>query len=170
MIRRQITNRIKKLKKGFPVLAITGPRQSGKTTLIKNIFPKYEYFNLENPTLLSLVENDPAGFFNQHNSQVILDEVQRVPILLSYIQSIVDEHKVMGDFIISGSENILLSEKINQSLAGRAAYINLLPLSNLELATARKLKSNMYQQIFTGNFPAIYDRPVSPVDYYDAYL
>ena len=170
MIKRQITKRIKDLQKGFPVLAITGPRQSGKTTLIKNIFPKYEYFNLENPTLLALVENDPAGFLNQHNSHIILDEVQRIPILLSYIQSTVDEHKIMGDFIISCSENLLLSEKINQSLAGRVSYINLLPLSNLELSNAHKIKSSMYQQIFTGNFPAIYDRPVSPIDYYDSYL
>ena len=82
MIKRQITSQINRLKKGFPVIAVTGPRQSGKTTLIKNIFPKYTYFNLENPETLNMVENDPAGFINTNNHKIIIDEVQKVPQLL----------------------------------------------------------------------------------------
>jgi hypothetical protein len=170
MIDRHVTSQINQLKTGFPVLAVTGPRQSGKTTLLKEMFSGYEYFNLENPEILSLVENDPAGFINLHKKKVILDEVQRVPQLLSYIQAIVDEQKVMGNFIISSSENMLLSEKINQSLAGRAAYIQLYPLSNQELAGANLLKSSMYHQIFTGFYPAIYDRKINPIDYYNQYI
>jgi len=170
MIKRHISTQIDRLKKGFPVLAITGPRQSGKTTLIKEIFSDYEYLNLENPEILALVENDPAGFMRSHKNKVIIDEVQRVPQLFSYIQTIVDEQKVMGNFIISGSENLLLSEKINQSLAGRAAYIHLYPLSHKELVEAEKDKKDVYQQIFTGSYPAIYDRKVTPIDYYNQYL
>lgn len=170
MINRQITSQINRLKKGFPVIAVTGPRQSGKTTLIKNIFPKYNYFNLENPETLSIIENDPAGFINSNNQKIIIDEVQRVPQLLSYIQSIVDEQKLMGNFIISGSENLLLSQKVNQSLAGRAAYINLLPLSNQELSQHKLLAKNIHKQIFTGFYPAIYDRKIDPIDYYNQYI
>lgn len=170
MIKRQITSQINRLKKGFPVIAITGPRQSGKTTLIKNIFPKYAYFNLENPETLGIIENDPAGFINTNNQKIIIDEIQRVPQLLSYLQSTVDEQKVMGNFIISGSENLLLSQKINQSLAGRAAYVNLLPLSNQELSQNKLLSNNLHQQIFTGFYPAIYDRKIDPVDYYNQYI
>ncbi len=170
MIKRQITSQINRLKKGFPVIAVTGPRQSGKTTLIKNIFPKYTYFNLENPETLNMVENDPAGFINTNNHKIIIDEVQKVPQLLSYIQSTVDEQKTMGNFIISGSENLLLSQKINQSLAGRAAYINLLPLSNQELSQNKLPTKNLHQQIFTGFYPAIYDRKIDPIDYYNQYI
>ncbi len=170
MIKRHIAAQINRLKKRFPVLALTGPRQSGKTTLLKEMFAGYEYFNLENPEVLSLVENDPAGFINFHPKKIVIDEVQRAPQLLSYIQAVVDEQKLMGNFIISGSENLLLSEKINQSLAGRAAYILLYPLSNQELAGANLLKSNVYQQMFTGAYPAIYDRRIDPIDYYNQYI
>ena len=170
MIKRQIVTQINRLKKGFPVIAVTGPRQSGKTTLLKEIFPDYEYFNLENPETLFAIENDPAGFINFHQYKVIIDEVQRVPELLSYIQATVDEQKIMGNFIISGSENLLLSEKINQSLAGRAAYVQLFPLSNKELSNRELLKSNIYDQIFTGSYPALYDRDLDVIDYYDQYI
>ncbi|HCC84098.1 MAG TPA: AAA family ATPase, partial [Candidatus Pacebacteria bacterium] len=91
MIKRLITSQIDRLKKGFPVIVVSGPRQSGKTTLIKKIFPDYQYFNLENPETLGIVESDPAGFVNANTQRIIIDEVQRVPQLLSYIQAVVDE-------------------------------------------------------------------------------
>ena len=94
MIKRIITVQINRLKKGFPVVVVTGPRQSGKTTIIKNIFPDYQYFNLENPETLGIVENDPAGFININTKKVIIDEVQKIPQLLSYIQSTVDEQQM----------------------------------------------------------------------------
>ena len=170
MIKRLITSQIDRLKKGFPVIVVTGPRQSGKTTLIKKIFPDYQYFNLENPETLGIVENDPAGFINANTQKIIIDEVQRVPQLLSYIQAVVDEQHVMGNFILSGSENLLLSEKINQSLAGRAAYINLLPLSIEELKSHEHVTDKVFTQIFTGFYPAIYDKDIKPIDYYDQYI
>jgi len=170
MIKRLITSQIDRLKKGFPVIVVSGPRQSGKTTLIKKIFPDYQYFNLENPETLGIVESDPAGFVNANTQRIIIDEVQRVPQLLSYIQAVVDEQNIMGNFILSGSENLLLSEKVNQSLAGRAAYINLLPFSVEELETHEKATDKIYAQIFTGFYPAIYDKDIRPVDYYDQYI
>ena len=170
MIKRIITVQINRLKKGFPVVVVTGPRQSGKTTLIKNIFPDYQYFNLENPETLGIVENDPAGFININTKKVIIDEVQKIPQLLSYIQATVDEQQMMGNFILSGSENLLLSEKISQSLSGRAAYINLLPLSLEELKSHKQVPDTMYEQIFTGFYPAIYDKDIQPIDYYDQYI
>lgn len=170
MIKRLITPQIDRLKKVFPVIVVTGPRQSGKTTLIKEIFPNYHYFNLENPETLSIVENDPAGFINANTQKIIIDEVQRVPQLLSYIQAVVDEQKIMGNFILSGSENLLLSKKINQSLAGRAAYVNLLPLSIEELKGYKRTTDKVFKQVFTGLYPAIYDKGIKPIDYYDQYI
>ncbi len=170
MIARNITSRINRLATQFPVLAVTGPRQAGKTTLLKEMFPDYDYFNLENPETLSTIENDPATFIREHQDKVIIDEVQRIPELLSYIQVTVDETKKLGSFIISGSENLLLSEKINQSLAGRAAYITLYPLSIQELKSAQLLKPNFYEQIFTGSYPFLYDKKTEVVSFYEQYI
>lgn len=118
MITRDIENKVILLSKSFPVVAITGARQTGKTTFLKDFFKEYQYYNLETPSTLAMVESDPKAFIhNQHH--IIIDEVQKFPQLLSYIQEVVDERKEMADFIISGSENILLSEKISQSFAGR---------------------------------------------------
>lgn len=170
MIKRQMTQRINELKKAFPVIVVTGPRQSGKTTLIREMFPDYEYFNLESPQTLQSVQNDPAGLVNPKTHKIIIDEVQRVPELLSYIQVAVDEQHIAGNFILSGSENLLLSEKINQSLAGRAAYVNLLPLSYEELKSAGKEYKNLYKQIFTGQFPALYSKKYQPIEYFEQYI
>lgn len=165
-----MTQRINELKKAFPVIVVTGPRQSGKTTLIREMFPDYEYFNLESPQTLQSVQNDPAGLVNPKTHKIIIDEVQRVPELLSYIQVAVDEQHIAGNFILSGSENLLLSEKINQSLAGRAAYVNLLPLSYEELKSAGKEYKNLYKQIFTGQFPALYSKKYQPIEYFEQYI
>ena len=170
MIKRAITTRIESLKNQFPVLAVTGPRQSGKTTILKEMFPDYAYFNLENPETLLKIESDPASFIREHQHKVIIDEVQRIPELLSYIQVTVDETKKLGSFIISGSENLLLSEKINQSLAGRAAYISLYPLSNQELEAEKLLKPSIYEQIFTGSYPFLYSHDIETIGYYDQYI
>lgn len=95
MIKRYITNYINRLKKSFPVVVVTGPRQSGKTTLIRSMFPKYEYYNLENPQTFNMVKNDPAGFININTTKIIIDEVQRIPELLSYIQVTADEQQLI---------------------------------------------------------------------------
>ena len=154
---------------GFPVIGLIGPRQSGKTTLMRSMFPEYKYYNLESPDVLAFIESDPAGFIRtQHN--VMIDEVQRMPELLSYIQVAVDERQMMGDFIISGSENLLLSEKIGQSLAGRAAYATLLPLTIGELAASGEDAGDLYERILHGFYPALYSRNVAPFTYYDQYI
>ena len=136
---------------------------------MKKMFPEYKYFNLESPDIRSFIESDPAGFIkSQHN--IMIDEVQRMPELLSYIQVTVDERQMMGDFIISGSENLLLSEKIGQSLAGRAAYATLLPLSIYELEASGEKLGDLYGQILRGFYPAVYSRNVTPFTYYDQYI
>jgi len=113
--------------KNYPVVFITGPRQSGKTTLSKQTFAKYYYQNLENPEIRLTAQTDPKNFLSQSNNMII-DEIQRVPDLISYIQSIVDENPDKK-YVITGSQNILISKKVSQSLAGRIAIFTLLPLS-----------------------------------------
>jgi len=169
MISRSIEKELKSVAKQFRVLALTGPRQSGKTTIIRNIFKDYAYFNLENLETLNEVENDKAGFI-KNKSKVIIDEIQRAPELMHMIQAIVDERKIKGDFIISGSQNLLLSEKISQTLAGRAGYLKLLPLSILELKKAKLLKKDLDTQLLTGFYPSIYDSKIASEKYYDNYI
>ncbi|MDR2429220.1 MAG: ATP-binding protein [Candidatus Margulisbacteria bacterium] len=169
MLPRNIISTAEKYKKLFPVLAVTGPRQSGKTTFLKTYFKNYKYFNLENIETYRLFTEDPAAFINSKQAKIIIDEVQRVPELLSYIQAVVDEQKIMGSYIVSGSENLLLSAKIAQSLTGRAAYLTLPPLVNSEIAQSKLPLKNLYAKIFTGGYPAIFDRRLNPTVYYEEY-
>ena len=154
----------------FPVLAVTGPRQSGKTTLLKNLFKEYRYVSLENPNTREFATLDPVGFLNQYDQFVILDEVQRVPQLFSYIQTKVDESGQMGHYILSGSQNFHLLNNITQSLAGRVALFKLLPLDFFELNTGKLLASTYTQAAFNGFYPAIFDRDIDPVIFYSNYL
>jgi predicted AAA+ superfamily ATPase len=169
MIKREIEQQMEVLSKAFPVIAITGARQTGKTTFLKYYFPDYKYYNLETPSTLAEVEADPKAFIHQQ-SHIIIDEIQRFPDLISYIQEVVDERKKMADFIISGSESLSLSEKISQSLAGRAGYLKMFPFSFSELTTAKKLDNNFKKQILNGFMPALYDRNIPPTVYYDQYI
>ncbi|QEC45702.1 ATP-binding protein [Pseudobacter ginsenosidimutans] len=169
-IHRQITSLIKAQISKFPVLAITGPRQSGKTTLLKNLFSEYRYVSLENPNTREFATVDPVGFLNQNNKFVILDEVQRVPSLFSYIQARVDESGLMGQFILSGSQNFHLLKNITQSLAGRVALFKLLPLDFNELRSAQLLETTYLHAAIKGFYPAIFDRLIDPVVFYSNYL
>lgn len=148
-IKRNIQKQLNKLKTGFPVIAVTGPRQSGKTTPLQNSFPSYEYFNLELPQTRQLIKKDPVMFFKTHPKNIIMDEVQRLPELLSHIQVHVDETQKMGSILLSGSQNLLISEQISQSLAGRAAYLTLHPLSISELKKTNLLENTYPKQLFT---------------------
>lgn len=116
MIARDLTESLQKAASGYPVVTLTGPRQSGKTTLVRHIFPEYQYASLEDPELRTFAKDDPRGFLGQFNRYVILDEVQRVPELFSFIQVIVDEQDISGQYILTGSQNFLLVNSINQSL------------------------------------------------------
>ena len=170
MINRQIIKSIKSLITKFPVLALTGPRQSGKTTLLKNSFPEYRYISLEDLDYRNYALEDPKGFLEEYNYKVIFDEAQRVPHLFSYIQTIVDESKKMGHFILTGSQNFLLLENITQSLAGRVILFKLLPFDFTELKNEKILLSNWKEQAIKGFYPAIYDRDINPSIYYANYI
>ena len=156
MIQRTIQAQLKKLAAMYPVVTITGPRQSGKTTLAKMTFPDYRYVSLENFDIRQMAEADPKGFLKSYAAPVILDEIQRVPALLSYIQTIVDENKSSGQYILTGSHQPQLGQGVSQSLAGRTGILQLLPLSISELASAGVVLSRD-QYMTQGFMPRLYD-------------
>jgi len=172
MIYRNITPYIKELAKKMPVIAITGPRQSGKTTLAKAIFSDYDYVTLENLNIRSLAQQDPQGFLKQYDkgSGVILDEVQQVPELFSYLQGIVDEKPRPGFYILTGSQHFLLSQSISQTLAGRISIFTLLPFSIVELENAKLLASDANEAMFTGFYPRIFEQKLQPTEWYPGYI
>ncbi|MBE2241331.1 MAG: AAA family ATPase, partial [Burkholderiaceae bacterium] len=132
MFDRHACARVLRLARGFPVVVLTGPRQSGKTTLARAAFPGHTYVSLEDPDVRERVAADPRGFLDRHHGGLLVDEVQRVPALLSYLQTAVDAHPGMGRVVLTGSQNLLLSAAVSQSLAGRAGYLELLPLAYAE--------------------------------------
>lgn len=152
----------------FPILAITGPRQSGKTTIARMSFPEYRYVNLENPDARLFATTDPKGFLAVYNQYVIFDEIQNVPELFSYLQQIVDESNMDGQFILSGSQNFLLLEKITQSLAGRVFMMELLPLTQSELAEFNL--NNCFEALAKGAYPRIFDKNIKSEDFYSSYI
>lgn len=169
-INRQIASEIEKQKNKFPIIALTGPRQSGKTTLLKEIFSSYRYVSLENPDVRAFATDDPVGFLKLYNEHVIFDEVQRVPSLFSYIQGIVDDSGQMGQFILSGSQNFHLLNSITQTLAGRVALFRLLPFDFTELKYAGIPDTSYSQAAVKGFYPAIYTREIDPVVFYANYI
>jgi predicted AAA+ superfamily ATPase len=169
MIKRAIQNELERVAKEYPVVTITGPRQSGKTTLTRMQFPDHTYCNLENPDIRRLADDDPRAFFSQYPAPVIIDEVQRVPDLLSYIQVMADETQERGHFILTGSHQLRLKQEVSQSLAGRTALLELLPLSIEELTTS-KIALSRDELIFQGFYPRIYSENVSPETLYRNYL
>lgn len=170
MIKREIVNRIKQYGIKYPVIAVTGPRQSGKTTLLKSAFPDYEYISLENPDNRNFAETDPNGFFRRYSRKIILDEVQRIPALFSYIQTLVDESGERAQFILSGSQNFHLMESITQSLAGRVAIFRLFPFDFQELQSVGLLNDDYLHNLVKGFYPAIYDRDIPSGIFYSNYV
>jgi predicted AAA+ superfamily ATPase len=170
MINRAIIEQIRKMAGKMPVLSITGPRQSGKTTLAKMCFPDYDYANLENPDTFEEAKSDPRLFLTSFKKGLVIDEVQRLPELFSYIQTISDERNKDGEFILTGSQNFLLSAKISQSLAGRVFVIHLLPFSISELKKAGFTMNNPMEYIFKGFYPRIYDKDIEPNLFFPSYI
>lgn len=167
---RNIKNEMEIYVRKYPILAITGPRQSGKTTFLKTEFSHYEYVNLENIDNRNFAKEDPNGFLKQFSEYIVLDEVQRVPELFSYLQTKVDEDKIMGQYILSGSQNFQLMQSITQSLAGRVALFKLLPFDYQELQTAGWLSDDYAVNLQRGFYPAIYDRKIPSKIFYSNYI
>ena len=173
MYKREIEKILKKYTQ-FPVVAILGPRQSGKTTLAKNTFKNYVYTSFEDPYTRDLAKSDPHKFLEAHDNKfgIIIDEFQYVPEILSYIQLEVDEKKRAGYFILTGSQNFLMSSAITQSLAGRVGILTLLPLSISELKQSNLIKDDdgLYNMIFSGGYPRIYSEKLDPILLYPSYI
>lgn len=170
MIKRTAHDTILRLAKGFPVIAITGPRQSGKTTLAKSTFPDKAYLTLEDPDTRLLAETDPRGFLSRHPDGLILDEVQRAPQLFSYLQGVVDDQLIPGKYVLTGSQQFGLLSGITQSLAGRVGLVQLLPFAINELEPANKLPVNLDRLMLCGMYPPLYDRELDPTDWFPAYV
>ncbi len=170
MIPRSASETLQRLAQGFPVVALTGPRQSGKTTLARSIFANKPYVSLENPEERDFAERDPRRFLQRFSDGAILDEVQRVPALLSWLQEIVDTRKRMGDFILTGSAQFDLLAGLTQSLAGRVGRVELLPFAADELGAAGILPKTLEQMLYQGAFPPLYDRQLAPADWFPNYV
>ncbi len=172
MIKRELTSILKYLAQQFRVLAILGPRQSGKTTITQETFNKHVYVSLEDPDNRSFAETDPRAFLQLHHNEhgIILDEIQHVPALLSYIQTEVDRTQKKGYFILTGSQNFLLNEKITQTLAGRVMIFTLLPLSIHELQQADLLPQDINTLMLQGSYPPIYADNIDPLYWYPTYI
>lgn len=169
MFNRDLESELKELAKGYPIVTVLGPRQSGKTTLVQHAFPEKKYANLEFPDVRALAIEDPRAFLEQFREGAILDEIQRAPELLSYIQPLVDEKDQKGMFILTGSHQLELQEAISQSLAGRTALLTLLPLNFTELKAAG-FELSIDEWMLKGGYPRIYKDHLDPTKAYRNYF
>lgn len=169
-IPRDLVAALERLRTKFPILAVTGPRQSGKTTLLRHLFPGYEYVSLENPEIRERALTDPNGFLSTYAERAIFDEVQQAPQLFSYLQGKVDRDRQMGQYVLSGSQNFQLLESITQSLAGRVALFKLFPFTFGELSHIGALAAQWEEAAFRGFYPPVYDREIAPTDFYLNYV
>lgn len=177
MIKRDAEQTIRELAKCFPVVALTGPRQSGKTTLARSVFPQKTYITLEAPDTLEIAEKDPRGFLAGFPDGAIIDEIQRSPALFSYLQSIVDLDGRTGLYVLTGSQQFGLLSRISQSLAGRVGLVQLLPFSYRELVRDEENKGassfvniNLDELLYKGLYPPIYDRNILPEIWFSNYV
>ncbi|HET7559269.1 MAG TPA: ATP-binding protein, partial [Limnochordia bacterium] len=169
MIARHAEPTLLQLAEGYPVVVVTGPRQSGKTTLVRKLFPDRPYVSLEDLDVRAFATDDPRGFLGQYPDGAVLDEAQRCPTLFPYLQTRVDADGRSGLFILSGSQQFNLLSGISQSLAGRAALFTLLPFSLPELAATDLAPKRMADLLFKGLYPPIYDRKLDPSIWYGNY-
>ena len=170
VIERQIKPKLVQLAAQYPIISLTGPRQSGKSTLVRSLFSDLPYVLLEDPDVRLLAEQDPRGFLTNYPNGAVFDEVQRVPDLFSYLQGIVDQGNQQHPYILTGSQNFLLMEGISQSLAGRAAVLRLLPFNYAEIQAAEALPTSLETLIWQGSYPHLITRQLDPGDFYPAYI
>lgn len=171
IFKRGLTSALLRFSK-FPVVGVFGPRQSGKTTLVKELFNNHTYINFEDPNMRSFVADNPQGFLREFENDhgIILDEFQYAPQILSYIQMAVDEKNRPGYFILTGSQNFLMNEAVTQSLAGRIGILTLLPLSIHELSDNNLATDSAHEIIYNGGYPRIYAQAIQPGDLYPSYI
>lgn len=170
MVARTLQEKMLYLSTKFPFVLITGPRQSGKSTLVRHAFPDYRYVSLEEMDNRQYAQDDPRGFIAEYQDRTIIDEVQRVPALLSYLQTHTDLAGKNGMYILTGSQNFQLLSSIDQSLAGRVGILTLLPFSHKEMLSGGILPPTIDEEIFCGGYPRLYDNALSPLDYYPSYI
>lgn len=170
MIPRSALATLHRLARGFAVVALTGPRQSGKTTLARAAFPDKPYVSLEDPEQAALAATDGRRFLAAFPDGAVIDEAQRCPELFSWLQGRVDERRRMGEFVLTGSQQFGLLSRIGQSLAGRVGLVHLLPLSQSELAAAGRAPAALETALWRGSYPALYDRELAPADWLANYV
>ncbi|KAA8825981.1 ATP-binding protein [Bifidobacterium reuteri] len=170
MIPRELTAKLQSLAELFPAVTLTGPRQSGKSTLVRATFPNYRYVSLEDEDMREAALDDPRAFLSRYDNHVILDEVQRTPALFSYLQGVIDQHNAPGQYILSGSQNFLLMNRISQSLAGRVAVLHLLPLSYSELSAAHREPNTIDDFLLQGCYPRPVTLGIDPADFFPSYI
>lgn len=170
MIERDLSDKLESVAKSFPAVTVTGPRQSGKSTLCRAVFPKHAYANLEVPDVRSFALEDPRGFLAQYPNGAIVDEVQRCPQLPSYLQGLIDEDPSPGRWILTGSQNLSLLESVSQSLAGRTAVLHLLPLARNEVRRFDDCPNDLDEVLLAGGYPRIFDQKLSPADWLGSYI
>ena len=170
VVERTIKAKLTQLLTAFPVVTVTGCRQCGKSTLLRHLLPGYIYISLEDLDVRQMAEEDPRHFISVYSKNVIIDEIQRVPNLLSYIQTHVDSINETGMYVLTGSHNLLLMESITQSLAGRTGLLTLAPFSVEELRKSKLLPKTTNEMLYYGSFPRIYDKHIEPSDFYPSYI
>ena len=170
IIERDLAPRLLNAAASFPAVTLTGPRQSGKSTLCRHLFPEHKYANLERPDIREFALDDPKGFLADHDGGAIIDEIQHAPELASWLQSLIDEHPEPGRWILTGSQNFSLSESISQSLAGRTAVLHLLPLSLNEIKRFENAPDQLDPVMFHGGYPRIHDQQIDPTEWLASYV
>jgi len=169
-IERDLTPRLRKAARQFPAVTLTGPRQSGKSTLCRAVFPRLSYVNLEAPDTRGFALEDPRAFLAQFPKGAVIDEVQRAPDLPSYLQGIIDADPKPGRWILTGSQNLALLESVSQSLAGRSAVLHLLPLARSEVTRFKRHPKSLDEALIAGGYPRIFDQKLDPSDWLGSYV
>jgi predicted AAA+ superfamily ATPase len=170
MIDRDLAPKLRAAAKQAPAVTLTGPRQSGKSTLCRMVFPKHAYANLEAPDVRAFAASDPRGFLSQFDKGAIIDEIQRVPDLTSYLQGLIDDDPRHGRWILTGSQSLTMMESVSQSLAGRTAVLHLMPLARSEVRRFKRYPKSLDEALCTGGYPRILDQRLKPSEWLGSYV